>query len=88
MASKIFGGANLSDIARSTRERPEGIGLAGDKAPPGRPGPGCRGACTDRACRAAALERENIFSVEPRRCRAWAHHNRTRAGTRAIAVRI
>jgi ParB family chromosome partitioning protein len=25
------------------------------------------------------LERENIFHVDPRRCRAWAHHNRTAA---------
>jgi len=78
MASKIFGGANLSDIARSTRERPEGIGLAGDKAPPGRPVlAAAELALTGRVV--PPLERENIFSVEPRRCRAWAHHNRTGA---------
>ncbi len=72
MASKIFGGANLSEIARSTRERPEG------SVSPGRPVMATAElALTGRVV--PALERENIFSVEPRRCRAWAYHNRTAA---------
>jgi ParB family chromosome partitioning protein len=28
---------------------------------------------------APPLERENVFSVDPRRCRPWVHHNRTAA---------
>src|ERR1039458_8305939 len=78
MASKLFGGANLSDIARSTRERPGGLGVGADKAPPGRPVlAAAELALTGRVV--PPLERENIFSVEPKRCRAWAHHNRTAA---------
>jgi ParB family chromosome partitioning protein len=78
MASKLFGGANLSDIARSTRERLEGLGVGADKAPPGRPVlAAAELALTGRVV--PPLERENIFSVEPKRCRAWAHHNRTAA---------
>jgi len=75
MASKIFGGANLSDIARSTRERPDGLAIAAEKASPGRPVMAAAElALTGRVV--PALERENIFSVEPRRCRPWAYHNR------------
>jgi len=75
MASKIFGGANLSDIARSTRERPEGFATGTEKVNPGRPVMAAAElALTGRVV--PALERENIFSVDPRRCRPWAHHNR------------
>jgi len=77
MASRIFGGANLSDIARSARERPETPG-GGDKVAPGRPVMAAAElALTGRVV--PPLERENIFHVDPRRCRAWAHHNRTAA---------
>jgi ParB/RepB/Spo0J family partition protein len=77
MASRIFGGANLSDIARAARERPETPG-EGDKAAPGRPVlAAAELALTGRVV--APLERENIFHVDPRRCRAWSHHNRTAA---------
>jgi ParB family transcriptional regulator, chromosome partitioning protein len=77
MASRIFGGANLSDIARSARERPETSG-GGDKVAPGRPVMAAAElALTGRVV--PPLERENIFHVDPRRCRAWAHHNRTAA---------
>jgi ParB family chromosome partitioning protein len=75
MASKIFGGANLSDIARSARQHPEALSEA-DKPATGRPVlAAAELALTGRAV--PALERENIFSVEPKRCRAWAHHNRS-----------
>ncbi len=77
MASKIFGGANLSDIARSARERPDGA-ASSDKAAPGRPVlAAAELALTGRVV--PPLERENIFLVDPRRCRAWSHHNRTAA---------
>jgi len=74
MASKIFGGANLSDIARSVKER-------ADPSPLDRPGSGrpvlaaAEMALTGRI--APALERENIFSVDPKRVRPWKYHNRT-----------
>ncbi|HEY2419736.1 MAG TPA: ParB/RepB/Spo0J family partition protein [Steroidobacteraceae bacterium] len=73
MASKIFGGVNLSDIARATRAAPEG-----EKSSLSRPVlAAAELALTGRI--APALERENIFLVDPKRCRAWAHHNRTAA---------
>jgi ParB family chromosome partitioning protein len=78
MASRIFGGANLSDIARSARERPEPAGSSEKVASPGRPVlAAAELALTGRVV--TPLERENIFHVDPRRCRAWAHHNRTAA---------
>jgi ParB family transcriptional regulator, chromosome partitioning protein len=78
MASRIFGGANLSDIARSARERPEAAGGSEKVASPGRPVlAAAELALTGRVV--PPLERENIFHVDPRRCRAWAHHNRTAA---------
>lgn len=76
MASRIFGGANLSDIARAARERPQSA--AEDKAPLGKPVlAAAELALTGRVV--PPLERENIFHVDPRRCRAWQHHNRTEA---------
>jgi ParB/RepB/Spo0J family partition protein len=78
MASKIFGGANLSDIARSARGSPEGSEAAMDKVSPGRPVlAAAELALTGRVV--PPLERENIFSVDPKRCRGWIHHNRTAA---------
>jgi ParB family transcriptional regulator, chromosome partitioning protein len=79
MASRIFGGANLSDIARAARPRPESAQaeVAGSVSP-GRPVlAAAELALTGRVV--PPLERENIFSVDPRRCRAWAFHNRTAA---------
>ena len=76
MASKIFDGMNLADIARSGRERTDPV--APDKV--GAPRavlPAVELALTGRA--APEMERENIFSVDPRRIRAWKHHNRTEA---------
>ena len=76
MASKLFGGANLSDIARSVKER-------GDPSPFDKPGsarpvvPAAELALTGRVT--PELERENIFSVDPKRVRPWKYHNRTEA---------
>jgi ParB family transcriptional regulator, chromosome partitioning protein len=81
MASKIFGGANLSEIARLTRERPDATKDSGNGAPtasPGRPVlAAAELALTGRVV--PPLERENIFSVDPKRCRPWRYHNRTMA---------
>lgn len=74
MASKLFGGANLSDIARSVKER-------GEPSPFDKPGsarpvvPAAELALTGRV--APELERENIFAVDPKRVRPWKYHNRT-----------
>jgi len=77
MASRIFGGANLSDIARAARERPA-TSSEGEKAAPGRPvSAAAELALTGRVV--PPLERENIFHVDPKRCRAWSYHNRTAA---------
>jgi ParB family chromosome partitioning protein len=79
MASRIFGGANLSDIARAARQRPESAQTeAAGGVSPGRPVlAAAELALTGRVV--PPLERENIFSVDPKRCRAWAFHNRTAA---------
>lgn len=74
MASKLFGGTNLSDIARSVKERPEASAF--DKATAVRPIlPAAEMAITGRTL--PALQRENIFQVDPKRVRAWRYHNRT-----------
>lgn len=76
MASRIFGGANLSDIARAAREQPAVPAQQTEKPTPGKPVlAAAELALTGRV--APPLERENIFLVDPRRCRAWAYHNRT-----------
>jgi len=76
MASKIFGGANLSDIARSVKERADPSPF--DKPTAARPVLAtAEMAITGRLV--PALERENIFAVDPRRCRPWKYHNRTAA---------
>ena len=73
MASKIFGGANLSDIARSVNERAEPSPL--DRPTAARPVlAAAELALSGRSV--PALERENIFSVDPRRVRPWKYHNR------------
>jgi ParB family transcriptional regulator, chromosome partitioning protein len=74
MASKLFGGANLSDIARSVKERADPSPF--EKTTSARPIlPAAELALTGRS--APDLERENIFSVDPKRVRPWKHHNRT-----------
>jgi ParB family chromosome partitioning protein len=74
VASKIFGGAKLSDIARSVTERAEPSPL--DRPTAARPlFAAAELALTGRTL--PALERENIFVVDPRRVRPWKYHNRT-----------
>jgi ParB family chromosome partitioning protein len=76
MASKIFGGVNLSDVARSVKERAEPSPF--DKPSSAKPIlAAAEMALTGRTV--PALERENIFSVDPRRVRPWKYHNRTEA---------
>jgi len=73
MASKLFGGMNLSDVAKQIKEK-------GDPSPyessPTRPRvPAAELALTGRT--APMAERTNILSVDPKRCRPWKFHNRS-----------
>src|ERR1700722_9044343 len=75
MASKLFGGMNLSDVARQIKEK-------GDPSPyetsPTRPKvPAAELALTGRTVPMA--ERTNVLSVDPKRCRPWKFHNRSNA---------
>lgn len=73
MASKIFGGLNLSEVARSIKERAEPSPF--DKPSAARPVlPAAEMALTGRTV--PALERENILSIDPKRVRPWKYHNR------------
>jgi ParB family chromosome partitioning protein len=75
MASKLFGGMNLSDVAKQIKEK-------GDPSPyessPTRPRvPAAELALTGRTSPLA--ERANILLVDPARCRPWRYHNRSNA---------
>ena len=73
--SRLFGGMNLKDIASQVKERGEGSPLEKSQAQPTL-------AAAELALKGRsmpALERENILSVDPRRCRPWKFHNRTEA---------
>jgi ParB family transcriptional regulator, chromosome partitioning protein len=75
MASKLFGGLKLGELAKEAKER-------GEPAPqadaPMRPRvPAAELALTGR--QTPQFERENILAVDPRRCRPWAYHNRSSA---------
>jgi ParB family transcriptional regulator, chromosome partitioning protein len=71
--SKIFGGANLSDIARSVKER--GAPSPFENPTSAKPVLATAElALTGRTT--PPLERENIFSVDPKRVRPWKFHNR------------
>lgn len=73
--SRLFGGMNLKDIASQVKERGEGSPLEKSSAQPTL-------AAAELALKGRsmpALERENILSVDPRRCRPWKFHNRTEA---------
>jgi len=73
--SRLFGGMNLKDIASQVRDRGEGSPLEKSPAQPTL-------AAAELALKGRslpALERENILSVDPRRCRPWKFHNRTGA---------
>lgn len=77
MATKLFGGTNLSDIARSVKERAEPSPF--DKTTAAKPlMASAEMALTGRGV-LQPLERENIFSADPKRCRPWKYHNRTAA---------
>jgi len=72
--SKLFGGANLGDLAKSVKER----GAPSPFANPNSVKPvlaAAELALTGRT--APQMERENIFSVDPKRARPWKYHNRT-----------
>ena len=73
--SRLFGGLNLKDVAAQVKERGEGSPLERSSAQPTLPA--AELALSGRAM--PALERENILSVDPRRCRPWKFHNRTDA---------
>jgi ParB family chromosome partitioning protein len=76
MASKIFGGANLGDLARSVKDRAEPSPL--ERPTAARPVlAAAELALTGRA--SPQLERENVFSVDPKKVRPWKYHNRTAA---------
>jgi ParB family transcriptional regulator, chromosome partitioning protein len=73
MASKLFGGMNLSDVAKQIKEK-------GDPSPyensPARPKmPAAELALTGRT--APMAERTSILLVDPKRCRPWKYHNRS-----------
>ena len=72
MASKLFGGTNLSDIARSLKDHPEPASSEKHTVRPILPA--AEMAITGRTL--PQLERENIFSVDPKRVRPWQFHNR------------
>jgi len=74
-SSRLFGGVNLKDIASQVKDRGEGSPLEKSQAQPTLPA--AELALKGRSM--PALERENILSVDPRRCRAWQYHNRTDA---------
>lgn len=73
--SKLFGGMNLKDIAGQVKAKGDASPLTRSPVQPTLPA--AELAITGRA--APALERENILSVDPRRCRPWKYHNRTSA---------
>jgi ParB family chromosome partitioning protein len=76
MASRLFGGTSLSDIARSAKDKPEPSPF--EKPNSARPVlPVAEMAITGRTL--PPLERENIFSVDPKRVRPWQYHNRSEA---------
>jgi ParB/RepB/Spo0J family partition protein len=75
-SNKLFGGVNLSDVARSVKDRAapspfdhpnsaKPVLAAAELALTGRTTP--------------PMERENIFFVDPKRTRPWQYHNRTAA---------
>ncbi len=73
--SRLFGGVNLKDVATKVREEGHGSPLEKSSAQPTL-------AAAELALRGRSmpsLERENIHSVDPRRCRPWKFHNRTDA---------
>jgi ParB family transcriptional regulator, chromosome partitioning protein len=75
MASKLFGGMNLSQVAKEIKEK--GDPSPYENSPTGPRAPAAELALTGRT--APMAERTNVFSVDPRRCRPWKFHNRSSA---------
>jgi ParB family transcriptional regulator, chromosome partitioning protein len=75
MASKLFGGMNLADVARQVKEK---AAPSPYESSPTRPRvPAAELALTGRTSPMA--ERTSILSVDPKRCRPWKYHNRSNA---------
>jgi len=75
-SSRLFGGTNLSDIARSVKDG--GAASPFDKPTAAKPVLATAElALTGRTV--APVQRENILSVDPKRVRPWKFHNRTDA---------
>ncbi len=82
--SRLFGGVNLGEIAQSVKDRAQPSPFeSGSRAQP--VVPAAELALTGRV--APPLERENVFLVDPKRVRAWKHHNRTGGLVHARALR-
>lgn len=75
MASKLFGGVNLSEMAKQVKEKAAPSPYLNSPARPSMPA--AELALNGRS--AQTFERENILSVDPKRCRPWAYHNRSGA---------
>jgi ParB family chromosome partitioning protein len=75
MASKLFGGVNLSDVAKQIKEKGDPSPYVNSPASP--KVPAAELALTGRTSPMA--ERTNVFSVDPKRCRPWQFHNRSNA---------
>jgi ParB family transcriptional regulator, chromosome partitioning protein len=75
MASKLFGGMNLSDVAKQIKEKADPSPYVNS---PTRPKvPAAELALTGRT--SPLVERTNVLSVDPKRCRPWKYHNRSTA---------
>ena len=75
MASKLFGGINLSEVAKQIKETAAPSPYEKSAARP--VVPAAELALTGRTSPMA--ERTNVFSVDPKRCRPWKFHNRSAA---------
>ena len=75
MASKLFGGMNLSEVAKQIKQK--GDPSPYESSPTSPRVPAAELALTGRTSPMA--ERTNVFSVDPRRCRPWKFHNRSNA---------
>lgn len=75
MASKLFGGVNISEMAKQVKEKAAPSPYLNSPARPSMPA--AELALNGRS--AQTFERENILSVDPKRCRPWTYHNRTDA---------
>src|SRR5271168_5368931 len=75
MASKLFGGMNLSDVAKQIKEK--GAPSPYESSPTSPRAPAAELAL--KGLTSPMAERTNVFSVDPKRCRPWKFHNRSNA---------